>query len=133
MWINGGDIILIGLRDYQDGKADVILKYSSDEARNLKAYGELPESGETPFVVFCLLHSIMSATLLGMADSRGIVEVLLRSSDLHCGCQIVTFCDYVIIGADDIVRRHQYCDHFVMLVCMNVGGCLDVWACTVLP
>jgi hypothetical protein len=45
VWINTGDIILIGLRDYQDTKADVILKYSSDEARNLKAYGELPESG----------------------------------------------------------------------------------------
>ena len=46
MWINAGDIILIGLRDYQDTKADVILKYNSDEARNLKAYGELPENGE---------------------------------------------------------------------------------------
>jgi len=47
VWINAGDIILIGLRDYQDTKADVILKYNSDEARNLKAYGELPENGET--------------------------------------------------------------------------------------
>jgi len=46
VWINGGDIILVGLRDYQDGKADVILKYSADEARNLKAYGELPESAK---------------------------------------------------------------------------------------
>ena len=46
VWINAGDIILIGLRDYQDMKADVILKYNSDEARNLKAYGELPENGE---------------------------------------------------------------------------------------
>lgn len=46
VWINGGDIILVGLRDYQDGKADVILKYSPDEARNLKAYGELPESAK---------------------------------------------------------------------------------------
>jgi len=46
VWINAGDIILIGLRDYQDTKADVILKYNSDEARNLKAYGELPENGE---------------------------------------------------------------------------------------
>jgi len=46
VWINTGDIILIGLRDYQDTKADVIQKYSSDEARNLKAYGELPESGK---------------------------------------------------------------------------------------
>merc|ERR1712165_341523 len=44
VWINASDIILIGLRDYQDQKADVILKYTPDEARNLKAYGELPDS-----------------------------------------------------------------------------------------
>jgi len=44
VWINQSDIILIGLRDYQDAKADVILKYSADEARNLKSYGEFPES-----------------------------------------------------------------------------------------
>ncbi|GFS21928.1 eukaryotic translation initiation factor 1A [Elysia marginata] len=44
VWINGGDIILLGLRDYQDTKADVILKYTADEARNLKAYKELPDS-----------------------------------------------------------------------------------------
>jgi len=44
VWINTGDIILLGLRDYQDAKADVILKYTADEARNLKAYGELPET-----------------------------------------------------------------------------------------
>lgn len=43
VWINNGDIILLGLRDYQDTKADVILKYTPDEARNLKSYGELPE------------------------------------------------------------------------------------------
>jgi len=44
VWINQSDIILIGLRDYQDAKADVILKYTADEARNLKSYGEFPES-----------------------------------------------------------------------------------------
>jgi len=44
VWINTGDIILLGLRDYQDTKADVILKYTPDEARNLKAYGELPDN-----------------------------------------------------------------------------------------
>ena len=44
VWINQSDILLIGLRDYQDAKADVILKYSADEARNLKSYGEFPES-----------------------------------------------------------------------------------------
>lgn len=44
VWINQSDIILIGLRDYQDAKADVIMKYSADEARNLKLYGELPDN-----------------------------------------------------------------------------------------
>jgi len=62
VWINGGDIILVGLRDYQDGKADVILKYSPDEARNLKAYGELPESGEIQFVMLSLCY--VSHTML---------------------------------------------------------------------
>ena len=44
VWVNAGDVVLVGLRDYQDGKADVILKYSAEEARALKSYGELPES-----------------------------------------------------------------------------------------
>ena len=42
MWINQGDIILLGLRDYQDSKADVILRYSAEEARVLKNKGHLP-------------------------------------------------------------------------------------------
>lgn len=46
VWINQGDIILLSLRDYQDEKGDVILKYSADEARSLKVYGELPESAK---------------------------------------------------------------------------------------
>src|SRR5436189_3804305 len=46
VWINQGDIILLSLRDYQDEKGDVIMKYSADEARSLKAYGELPESAK---------------------------------------------------------------------------------------
>merc|ERR1712046_330262 len=43
VWMNLGDIILISLRDFEDGKADVLRKYTADEARSLKAYGELPE------------------------------------------------------------------------------------------
>ncbi|KAI6191074.1 Eukaryotic translation initiation factor 4C [Aphelenchoides bicaudatus] len=63
VWINTGDIILVGLRGYQEGKADVILKYTTDEARILKNEGQLPESarlnenddadqGEVEFVDF---------------------------------------------------------------------------------
>ena len=44
VWVNAGDVVLLGLREFQDAKADVILKYQADEARSLKAYGELPES-----------------------------------------------------------------------------------------
>ncbi|KAL6128582.1 hypothetical protein ACLB2K_071937 [Fragaria x ananassa] len=44
VWIAAGDIVLIGLRDYQNGKADVIHKYMPDEARLLKAYKELNDS-----------------------------------------------------------------------------------------
>lgn len=43
VWINTTDVILIGLRDFQDDKADVILKYTPDEARQLKTRGEIPE------------------------------------------------------------------------------------------
>jgi len=46
VWINQGDIILISLRDFQDNKADVIVKYTAEEARNLKAYGELPDNAK---------------------------------------------------------------------------------------
>ena len=54
VWINKDDIILVGLRDYQDGKADVIHKYTADEARQLKALGELPARGLFFFKVFTL-------------------------------------------------------------------------------
>ncbi|KAI8817541.1 uncharacterized protein EV422DRAFT_541091 [Fimicolochytrium jonesii] len=44
VWITQGDLILLGLRDFQDSKADVILKYTPDEARMLKSYGELSDN-----------------------------------------------------------------------------------------
>ncbi|KAJ9532386.1 hypothetical protein QJQ45_010425 [Haematococcus lacustris] len=43
VWVAQGDIVLVGLREYQDEKADVIMKFTADEARVLKQYGELPE------------------------------------------------------------------------------------------
>lgn len=44
VWIAAGDIILVALRDYQAEKADIINKFMPDEARLLKAYGELPDT-----------------------------------------------------------------------------------------
>ena len=42
MWITVGDIILISLRDFQDGKADVIHKYNAEESRTLQTCGDIP-------------------------------------------------------------------------------------------
>ncbi|KAH8161992.1 hypothetical protein CIB48_g6229 [Xylaria polymorpha] len=42
--IEVGDIVLLGLRDFQDGKADIIHKYSSDETWRLHSLNELPLS-----------------------------------------------------------------------------------------
>jgi len=44
VWIAQGDIILVNLREYQDAKCDVILKYTADEARELKQRKEIPDS-----------------------------------------------------------------------------------------
>ncbi|CAM9209332.1 unnamed protein product, partial [Ectocarpus fasciculatus] len=42
VWINTGDIVLVGLREFEAEKCDIIHKYTTDEARSLQAYGELP-------------------------------------------------------------------------------------------
>ena len=44
IWIKTGDVVLIGLRDFQEKKGDIILKYSIEESRSLKTYGEIPEN-----------------------------------------------------------------------------------------
>lgn len=46
-WISVGDLILVSIRDFQDTKCDVILKYTPGEVHSLKKLGELgPEKGE---------------------------------------------------------------------------------------
>ena len=42
VWICVNDIILISLRDFQDNKADLIGKYSAEEARKLQNIGQIP-------------------------------------------------------------------------------------------
>ena len=43
VWMHPGDLVLVSLRDFQDGKADIIHRYSPDEFRMLKSYGELSD------------------------------------------------------------------------------------------
>jgi len=47
VWVCQGDVVLVSLRDFQDDKGDIIVKYTPEEARNLKAYGEVPEGIKT--------------------------------------------------------------------------------------
>lgn len=44
VWINVNDIVLLGLRDYQENKADIIQRYNPDEARRLKAQNHIPDN-----------------------------------------------------------------------------------------
>jgi hypothetical protein len=46
VWIGVSDIILVSLREYQGDRCDVIMKYTADEARQLRREGEIPKSME---------------------------------------------------------------------------------------
>ena len=44
-WIRADDTILVGLRDFQDNKCDVIHKYKHEEVKRLIDLGEIPQLG----------------------------------------------------------------------------------------
>lgn len=58
VWINQGDIVLLSLRDFQDDKADVIVKYTSDEARNCMSCNDLAPSMDAINTVSIFSESI---------------------------------------------------------------------------
>lgn len=41
IWINMGDLILLGIRSFEDGKCDIMYKYSDAEVRQLQKHGEI--------------------------------------------------------------------------------------------
>jgi len=41
VWCAVGDLVLLNVREYQPDRGDICYKYTEDEARNLKAYGEV--------------------------------------------------------------------------------------------
>ena len=45
VWINTGDIVLVGLREFgsEDDRCDIIMKYFDEEAKELQELGEIPE------------------------------------------------------------------------------------------
>jgi translation initiation factor 1A len=42
MWICVGDIVLVGIRDFEEGKVDVLSRYSADEAKQLIKEKHIP-------------------------------------------------------------------------------------------
>lgn len=69
--MNVGDVILLSLRDFQEGKGDIILKYTADEARGLKSLGELPENGTTTGTACWLLaYSPSSVAIINETDAN---------------------------------------------------------------
>merc|ERR1719216_380949 len=77
VWINQSDIILVGLRDYQDAKADVILKYSltrpgtsslTESSRSLsRSLTQWTLLAET----LTMISSLTMSTLMTAAAMRG--------------------------------------------------------------
>lgn len=51
IWIVPGDLVLVGLREFEsdkggrEAKVDIIYKYTNDEARMLRTYGEIDDGG----------------------------------------------------------------------------------------
>jgi translation initiation factor 1A len=43
IWIGVGDLLMCSLREFQNEKCDIILKYTPDEIRQLKALNEVPQ------------------------------------------------------------------------------------------
>ncbi|KAG6475303.1 hypothetical protein ZIOFF_064521 [Zingiber officinale] len=82
VWISVGDIILVGLRDYQDDKADIIFKYMSDEARLLKAYGELPENIRLNEGIGGLDEEDEGATISDLQDKHGNPPGIIRDEQV---------------------------------------------------
>jgi translation initiation factor 1A len=44
VWVGVGDLVLVSLRDFEDDKCDVILKYTPSEVKKLKKMGEIPDT-----------------------------------------------------------------------------------------
>ena len=43
VWIQANDIVMVALRDFQDEKCDVVLKFFPEEVKQLKNLKEIPE------------------------------------------------------------------------------------------
>jgi hypothetical protein len=106
--VGTGDIVLVSLRDFQDGKADIIMKYTADEARGLKNMGELPDTG-TPTRLFVVL---LSLSLSASASFLSHTSLHLQSlTHVVCTAFLVLISAKInqtdVIGGDDDEDENQ--------------------------
>lgn len=47
VWIKVNDVVLVSLRDFEDGKCDIIHKYDAKEVNRLKMLDEIPKTVKT--------------------------------------------------------------------------------------
>jgi translation initiation factor 1A len=48
IWMTTGDVVLVALREFEKEKCDVLIKYTEDEVRKLKALKEVPDNIKVP-------------------------------------------------------------------------------------
>jgi translation initiation factor 1A len=85
VWITAGDIVLVGKRDFQDEKVDIVHKYSADEARNLKQYGELPETAR-------INETAVDMAMAGNDDDDDIGIDFDGENDVSTRCTLYVWC-----------------------------------------
>lgn len=73
VWIGMGDLVLCSLREFENEKCAVILKYLPDEIRQLKAQGEVPQDLQ--------INENQDATASGIEFVEGNEEGGSESSD----------------------------------------------------
>ena len=68
-WVNMGDTVLVSLRDFQDGKCDIIHVYNSDEVRCLHSYQELPDKWQKD----ALSSTVSGVDIVGEEDDVNVI------------------------------------------------------------
>ena len=66
-WISVGDVVLVSLRDFQTGKADVLHVYPADDVHRLRKLGEL--------------EALTLDAAAAAADAEGDVDVVFEHED----------------------------------------------------
>jgi translation initiation factor 1A len=121
VWITAGDIVLVGKRDFQDEKVDIVHKYSADEARNLKQYGELPETAR-------INETAVDMAMSGNNDDDDIGIDFDGEEDVSKGCDLYVLCGSLSHPTFISCRSFFLCQTFkdIRMIWFTTDSLLDV-------